>query len=209
MREHPFARLPILKREGTARGLNVDLRRSVASQYGLRNAVPLLQEAHELLSREVLYPPEMRELAQAVGLLIAHSMHHESRDVSGLKPSHAVQYLGIRFLVLDVVVSAFLVLEQELEPAYWDLFADAVSHSTPPPPNRKSVAGRRDVSTRRVLALSRAIQTLKKGKRPEPRELIQLKRMLFCWKSSPRYFKSKAFDPWRHDDGCDGDEIGD
>ncbi|CDJ46024.1 hypothetical protein EBH_0010600 [Eimeria brunetti] len=197
---HPFARLPALSVMKVPAGISVDMKRAVESGGGMRNPEALLEKAHSLLSRELLYPGHMAELAHVAGMLLAHAMHHQSRDLSKQKLSRAVKQLGIRFLVLDAAVSAFVVLDQEPDAARWKVITNAINHAFPPLPVRPAHTGRPNVNYYRARDLSRAIQMLKTGQRPDSAQLIRLKRMLFCLPSSPAYFKRRVFDGWRLDD---------
>ncbi|CDI85177.1 hypothetical protein EPH_0014540 [Eimeria praecox] len=128
---HPFVRLPRFA-EGTSRpSCRVDFKRAVACDSSMLNAVGALQRAYELLSRERLGPREVEELAQLAELLIAHGMHHHHSDISGTKPAYAVVRMGLRFLLLNTVVSILTVLGQTPEPDYWKLFTDSINHAVP------------------------------------------------------------------------------
>ncbi|CDI83030.1 hypothetical protein EPH_0055890 [Eimeria praecox] len=222
--EHPFVRLPRLA-EGTGPpAFWVDFWRAVIRRSGMLYPVVALQKAHELLSRERLGAGEVEELAQLAGILIAHGIHHQRYDLSNAKPAYAVTRLGLRFLVLDAVVSILTVLGQIPENAYWQPFTNAISHTAPVPAHRRTFVGREHFASYRCQELSWAIQVLKMGKRPDPEDLLRIKRMLFCLPilkmgkrpdpedllrikrmlfclpNSPKYFKGRDFDPWRMDD---------
>ncbi|CDJ36381.1 uncharacterized protein EMH_0082650 [Eimeria mitis] len=114
----------------------------------------------------------------------------------------AVVRLGIRFLVLDAIVSIFSVLEQTPEEKHWKLVADAVSHAVPDAIQKSNVLELTNFSLSLCQKLSSAIQILKTGRRPVAAELIRIKQMLFCSPLSPRRFRNNDFDAWRRQ--CDG-----
>ncbi|CDI75312.1 hypothetical protein EPH_0004950 [Eimeria praecox] len=200
MRGHPFVRLPLRTVKGTTACSLVNLRRAVTTHPGRRDVVPLLQRAHELLSGQALTVGEMRELAHVTGSLIEHAVNHQHRDMSRLKTSRAIVRLGIRFLLLDVVVSSFIVLGQTPDPVLWKAFTDAISHAAPQMNRGRSSRGRQTFAYCLCQELSRQIQILKTGRRPDPAAMVRAKRLLFCSASSPKRFQKKDFDPWREDD---------
>ena len=200
IKEHPFVRLPKPAVEEIPPSILVDFKQAVASRCGVKNPVPLLQRAHELLSRRFLSLTHLHELAQLARALIAHAMHHGGFDMSGTRCSYAVQRLGLRFLLLDVVVSTLIVLRQTPDPEDWDLFTNSISHDAPPLVQQQTNVGRPNFSINRAQQLSMAIRTLKTGRRPQPAELLHIKRMLFCLRTSPRNFRTNDFNAWRADD---------
>ncbi|CDI75313.1 hypothetical protein EPH_0004960 [Eimeria praecox] len=200
IREHPFVRLPRRIVERTPDSILIDMRSAVSRWPGRRDAVPLLQEARELLSRRILYFPGMRDLAHVSKYLIEHAVNHEHHDLSVFQASRAVERLGIRFLLLDVVVSTFIVLGQTPDSDSWKVFTDAISHAAPPLVARRSNGGQRVFYSCLSQELSRAIQILKTGRRPLAEDLLRIKRMLFCLACSPTRFQRRAFDRWREDD---------
>ncbi|CDJ60991.1 hypothetical protein EMWEY_00036910, partial [Eimeria maxima] len=206
IREHPFVRLP-RRAEDTFWGpICVDFEQALSSTSGLRNPIPLLHKARALLLKGVLSRQEMRELRQITQNLMEHAVHYQNQNVEGFRGSYAVERLGVRFMVLDVVVSTLIVLDQTPKPEDWQAFVSTISHDVAPLADRRSRAGRPNLSATRALELSRAIQTLKRGVRPEPRDLLRIKRMLLCLPTSPRNFQTAEFDPWREQD-CNFTEV--
>ncbi|CDJ29804.1 uncharacterized protein EMH_0052850 [Eimeria mitis] len=176
------------------------MRRAVDGRSCVGSTVPLLRQARELLSQSCLSPTQMKSLARVTEMLIDYAVTRLHSSLSGYQPSRAVERLGIRFLLLDVVVSTLTVLGQKPDPGPWKIFTDAIGHGAPLTGTGRLRRGRPNISVIRARELSRAIQILKTGKRPEPSDLVQIKRMLFCWTSSPTYFRRGEFDPWREDD---------
>ncbi|CDJ36568.1 uncharacterized protein EMH_0090650 [Eimeria mitis] len=194
MYDHPFVSLPQRLVSPTPASCRVDLRRAVTAYPGRRDVVTLLQMAYDLLSRRALCLDELKELALVAGALVEHGMNHQSVDLTHHQASRALERLGLRFLLMDAVVSTFIVLGQDPEPGDWKLFTDTISHAAP-----TGYFGESRVTAAYTLAreLSAAIKTLKGGKRPAPADLFHLKRMLFCSPSSPARFRRPDFDRWR------------
>ncbi|CDJ52212.1 hypothetical protein, conserved [Eimeria brunetti] len=203
--EHPFARLPRRTADCSTSPMVVDVRYAMTRPRGVRRVVPLLQQAYELLSQETLSPADMRVLVRITTALITYAMHYEQRDQSKRKTFRAIERLGIRFLLLDTLVSAFIVLGQKPEPEYWKLITDGISHSPPHSKFGDSFFERSNFLLSLCEELSNAIQMLKTGKRPNPGELVRIKRMLFCSTLSPAYFKGDDFAVWRKGGNCDVD----
>ncbi|CDJ54150.1 hypothetical protein, conserved [Eimeria brunetti] len=204
--EHPFVHLPRPAVSTIPATLFVDLRSAASSRRSTRYIVPLLQEAHDLLSLRVLSLTQLRKLARAASSLVEHAMNHQHQDLSKHATSRAVERLALRFLSLDVVVSTFIVLGQTPDRGLWRTFTDAISHSAPPLTVRGSKEGRYTFFSILGQELSGAIQLLKTGRRPSPGKLIKIKRMLFCSVESPMRLKTPDFDRWRKDDCSNNDE---
>ncbi|CDI85898.1 hypothetical protein, conserved [Eimeria praecox] len=202
--EHPFVHLPRRIVEQPPSGFLVDMKRAV-KMPGKRHAVPLLRKAHDLLLMRFLAPSHMKELAEVTEELIRHGMLYQQLDLSQHLTCRALDRLGIRFLLLDSVVSAFMVLGQEPSYEYWKVFTEAISHAVPPPTVRGNCEGRSFFYTVLAQQLSWAIQVLKTGRRPAPEHLLRIKRMLFCSRFSPDRMKTPDFLPWRKDDCSDTD----
>ncbi|CDJ58312.1 hypothetical protein EMWEY_00015020 [Eimeria maxima] len=199
--EHPYVHLPLRIVEKTPTAILANLKCALVFRPCRRDVVPLLQKAHDLLSRRFLELSQMRDLARVARKLMRNAAKHQHQDMSKQPPSTAVERLGLRFLMLDVVVSTFIVLGYDADPGVWKTVTDAISHAAPP----LALRGRKKeelqtFNTALGQELSKAIQTLKTGSRPDPACLLYIKRMLFCSPEAPRRFKAPDFDRWRKDD---------
>ncbi|CDI84123.1 hypothetical protein EAH_00048800 [Eimeria acervulina] len=206
MREHPFVRLPKQLLVNSPGSIVVNFEDAVNSTRASRHALPLLLKARWLLSKHVLFSVHLKELVEVVEELIGNAAHYHAQDVSHHQTYRAVGRLGMRFLVLDVIVSTLLILGQKVDPGRWQRFTNAIRHAAPQPPQTANFSKRAHFYLSLAKELSRAIQILKTGKRPAPSELLLIKRMLFCSSFSPSRFKGRDFDPWRQDNigGADG-----
>ncbi|CDJ36258.1 uncharacterized protein EMH_0072410 [Eimeria mitis] len=140
------------------------------------------------------------ELARVTAGMIEYAVNHHRLDLTHFQPSRALDRMGMRFLLMDAVVSAFIVLGQTPRARDWKIFTDSIGHGHP----AGYFLGRRPgrVTSGSFLGrdLSRAIQMLKAGIRPAPADLVNLKRALICSPSSPARFRKPDFDRWREDD---------
>ncbi|CDJ51154.1 hypothetical protein EBH_0039730 [Eimeria brunetti] len=197
---HPFLHLPKRIVRTTPASYLVDLRRAVTTRPGRRDLVLLLQKAHDLLARQILYFNDIMELRRVAEGLIEHAVNHQFHDVSKQRVGRAVERLGLRFLLMDAVVCTFIVLGQKAEAKYWRMFTRAINHAPPLLPFLGSYVRQPTFAFSLSQELSSAIQTLKKGRRPKAADLLQIKRRLFCMASSPARFKKPDFERWRQDD---------
>ncbi|CDJ60992.1 hypothetical protein, conserved [Eimeria maxima] len=202
MREHPFVYLPSPILERTPGPFVLNIKAAISRPPGRRNPVPLLEQVRRLFANRVLDLQQMKELRDIGQLLVGHAYYHQQDDLSNHQTYRMVHRLGIRFLVLDAVVSICIVLRQTPAADDWKAFVGAISHSPPPPTPRGMALCRSSFFTCLVNELSMAIQTLKTGRRPSPSDLVRIKRMLFCSEYSPPRLKEEDFDGWRKDDGC-------
>ncbi|CDJ52211.1 hypothetical protein EBH_0047820 [Eimeria brunetti] len=205
--QHPYVRLPRQIERDCLNSALVDFRRKTPRPQGIRCAVPLLQEAHELLSHRDLSLTQVKQLLQVTSELMEHGAQYQSQDVSRHPTFRAVERLGTRFLLLDTVVSAFLVIGRRAADQDWRRVVDRIDDKAPPRPKRGNLSARGSFSFSLCQDLSNAIRTLKTGRRPDPAEIVRIKRMLFCLPFSPAHFKGKDFDPWRNDDNSGIDRL--
>ncbi|CDJ58311.1 hypothetical protein EMWEY_00015010 [Eimeria maxima] len=209
LEKHPYARLPTRVVENVPLEFQVNLERAVTRTRRRRHPIHLLRKAHNLLLLQCLFPMQLKELAETAENLIAHSMEYQSVDVSGHLTCRAVERLALRFLIMDVVVSTMIVLGQSeglINNEHWNRFTSAVSHAGPPPIMRY-YPGRPQFFSGLAQQLTCAIQTLKTGIRPSAKELVKLKRKLFCLELSPVRLQTEDFEPWRQDDACRADGL--
>ncbi|CDI85899.1 hypothetical protein EPH_0017450 [Eimeria praecox] len=200
LREHPFVALPKRVDLGARDRISINFRRALCGAISQTGIVELLQKAHDLLSKESLLPTELKELAETAEELIQYAMRFHYQGQSRRQTYRAVLQLGTRFLLLDAVVSTLLILEQTPDPAVWESFTESVGDTAPKPDEKVNYTTRAKFSYSLAQDLNRAIQVLKKGRRPGPGELIRIKRLLFCSMYSPAHFKEKQYDRWRQDD---------
>lgn len=205
-REHPYVRLPKAVVGKNTKSLHIDLKTAVTIHYGRRDVIPLLVRSHELLCRKFLIPGQLMELGFIVKDLIAHAVRYQHYNLHEHATVRAAERLGLRFLLMDTVVSYMMIVGQTPDPVYWKMFTDSVGHVAPPVTTWGN-AGKASPSSFLGQELSRAIQMLKRGERPLPAHMLKLKRLLFCWEHSPMLFRKEDFDPWRRDDldSTDGD----
>ncbi|CDJ51152.1 hypothetical protein EBH_0039710 [Eimeria brunetti] len=197
---HPYVRLPMRRPDAPPSPYLVDMRLALRGWHYRRNPLLMLRKVHDLLSRKALVVAEMRTLARAATVLIAHSIRHQHYDLSRHSSSRAMERLGLRFLILDSVVSSLISLGQSREGPYWDAFTRSVSHTFPRKVTVGRNPGRTVIYSCWAQEISLAIQKLKTGERPPPADLIKIKRMLFSSDCSPPFFRRPEFEPWREDD---------
>ncbi|CDI84125.1 hypothetical protein, conserved [Eimeria acervulina] len=197
---HPFVRLPRRMVEQSHPNFQIDFKRAVTIVPPPRYAMPLLHKAHDLLSLQRLFPHQMKQLVTVAEELVAHAMRYHRQDLSAHINCRAVERLGVRFLLLDCVVSACIVLGQEAKGEHWEVFTKSISHAVPLWTPRGKLTPRQASNLSLVMDLSSGIQILKTGRRPTPASLVKVKRMLFCSTFSPLRMVSGDFEPWQRDD---------
>ncbi|CDJ58310.1 hypothetical protein EMWEY_00015000 [Eimeria maxima] len=200
-RKRPFVSLPKRIKDTSSDSISVEFERAVTSRRIPCSAWASLHKAHKLLSQEVLVDTHMMELAQIAEDLVGNAMHFQGQDLSQHQTYRAVERLAIRFMLLDVVVSTLMILEQKPDPGQWKRFAEAISDAAPDPATTANYTQRALFSLSLAQELGRGIRILKTGKRPHPDELVKIRRMLFCSPLSPARFRERDFDHWRLEDG--------
>lgn len=154
-----------------------------------------------LLGKEELSERDANELVAAAERAVCHLFHFHQSPVLKLGASQAAMVLARRYLMLDAVVSIMHVVGPAMVAhQWWPELAAALpttlhfgyTHS----PYRRTRA-LEELATR----LSTAVELLKKCIRPSPQETVELKRELFCKKTSPQCFMGLQWEAWRLDDG--------
>ncbi|CDJ58314.1 hypothetical protein EMWEY_00015040 [Eimeria maxima] len=196
---HPFVRLPRRLMYNTPRSLMVDINTALCRQ-ARRDVGDFITRAHHLLSKSVLTPHEMGDLASVAEELITHAYFRQCCDLTYHSSTRSFDRLGLRFVILDIIVSTFIVLGQTPDPNAWRAFTEKVSHKPPPIPTLVGAIRHYHFYGSWAHRISLAIQKLKRLERPDPLELVNIKRVLFCANVSPLIFKRPEFDAYREDD---------
>lgn len=117
------------------------------------------------------------------------------------QPALAAAALGQAFLAFDYIVSAIQLFGDAMQlPLWWEKFISvfptdySIECSTAN--HRKRVLFNTYISKRLLDVLN----IYKTGTRPGIKEVVELKRLLFCFPNSPKPFRASQCNPWREDD---------
>ncbi|CDJ62922.1 hypothetical protein, conserved [Eimeria necatrix] len=193
-RFHPFCRLPLVDSNGITREFMPEI--AVGSSATVR-PLPLLSKAFELFAKAFLPAEELDVVSYITERLIAHAVECQTRDLRGLPLHRAVEILGVRFLIFDVIVSALDLLGHRPEGSWWEKLSSSVPHLYDEVPGSIRLAAKTKVQNLFRQQLSAALKYLKSGTRPSCAALINLKQFLTCSPYAPPFFKHRSFDPWR------------
>ena len=194
---HVYFRLPLLYPQIVLRQF------CAAAAFSLHSVpsdpAPLLEQARRILRRPLINPESLEVLTTITEKLVSHAIVYQSMPVTHCTLLRALGALGVRFMILDAVLCVITLTGEQLPSAWFQHFASLVPDDTPPRP-RKTPSNKQTRFRLELLdALSRALRTLKEGKRPCAREIVMLKKMLFCSPLSHRHFLSAPYDGWRLD----------
>ncbi|CDJ32518.1 uncharacterized protein EMH_0045360 [Eimeria mitis] len=195
---HPYVRLPVLADEVVVGQLDVkslfDLRRGKMQSYFF------LLTLRKLFAQRILGQGDVNTLITAIEGLIGASWHHAQRRRRSIRPLFTAEAFGKYLLAFDAIVCAIQLLGESMKvPLWWDRFVGAFSLSLPPPPKN----GQADAANRMLVERLRDALTIYiTRRRPELREVITLKKALFCTPDAPWHFKGRRWDPWRDDGNC-------
>ncbi|CDJ43127.1 hypothetical protein, conserved [Eimeria tenella] len=194
LRFHPFCRLPLVDSNGITREFMPEI---AVGSSATDKPLPLLSKACELLAKAFLSPEELDAVSYIAERLIAHAVECQTRDLRGLPSHRAIQILGVRFLIFDIIVSAVDLLGQRPEGSWWEKLSNSVPHFYGERPRGLRVSKRSKVLNLVAQQLSAALKCLKSGIRPSCTVLISLKQFLTCSPYAPPFFKQSSFDSWR------------
>ncbi|KAL8441715.1 hypothetical protein Emag_006934 [Eimeria magna] len=193
--EHAFSRLPRVPHDEPSDYKNFFSSKRASSEDVTTVKAPKLQKISALLRLEALSPSHMRILACAAEHLVSHLTNNENRRLKD-SPVRAAAILGLRFLMLDMTVSILQLLEVPRSGPWWDKMVSRIERA-----HISTFTKWQDklpsFNFKLVTRLTLAIQILKSGHRPDPKDLVHLKRCLFCCKFSPLRFLKPGWNPWR------------
>ncbi|CDJ37552.1 hypothetical protein, conserved [Eimeria tenella] len=195
---HPFYKLPEV-----APGIKVR-RFSPSEAFSRSNLLPQvstpLESIRSWFRMDVLDETGANRLVVEAERVVCNLYFIQQKPVPSTTASRAVLVLGQRYLMLDALVSTIQVLGPTMNASRWwpklvGAIPTEILHRNFPSPFERT----RYYETL-ALRLIKAIELLKKGVRLEAWDTVELKRELFCKKTSPRWFKTFRWDSWRTDD---------
>ncbi|KAL8444434.1 hypothetical protein Emag_005529 [Eimeria magna] len=194
---HPFVRLPPLQPGVESPQLSLELIKQ--ADFAPHKHCFILRTMRELFLKPELDRTDALTLVCLAQDLARYAYAGLSRDVSGLKPNRAAEYLARRFMVVWSLYAAAQTLHHDWPNLpWWQAIADNVSTRYSPLEKRRTL--KPESNNCLVLDLINALEKLKSGI-PVPEDVvIDLKRRIFCSPDSPSRFKTAWWDPWRDDD---------
>lgn len=194
--DHPFSRLPGLNPGGVPKKFD-----PVRALYpGIASSQPgrLLVNIRELFAKASLSQQEADMLVEKTERLVAHCHYHQKAQASRTDSRRAADLLATRFLLLEAIVSAFIITGQHPSASWWRHFVAGVPHEVFLVQSERLVYFK---SRHKLLAtaLSRGLAALKKGIRPNDKDVFKYKYMIFCLPRNSEVFNRPLYSPWRSD----------
>ena len=194
---HPFVRLPILGDGVVIRRIKVE---NLFNPHRMK--VPLylvLLKLKKLFSQAILNQEDVNALVTATEHLISTAWRQALKGPRKNRPVCAAEAFGYYFLTFDALVCVFQLLGNNMElHLWWGKFIAAFNHD--PSSFMRPIGSRAGgVHRRLVQRICAVLEVYKAAKRPAPKEVIELKNMLFGSPSAPGDFKDRKWDPWRKD----------
>ncbi|KAL8441585.1 hypothetical protein Emag_007051 [Eimeria magna] len=197
--EHAFSRLPRVHCTGpSACSSGFSANRAIKKKSVRRVKAPWLRKLSTLLAQDQLSSRDLREVGMIAERLVSHLNFNEGTEPEAY-PSYAVETLGLRFLLLDLTVSALHLLGVPCTGEWWEGMVSRIPDEYTYP-FTKWDAPLPTFNFSLMIRLTAAIRVLKGGHRPDPKVVVHLKRCLFCSRDSPLRFLRPAWDCWREND---------
>ncbi|KAL8446460.1 hypothetical protein Emed_004914 [Eimeria media] len=194
--EHAFSRLPQVPGGDTsAYSTFFSPERALRKKITRKVTVSWFQKLSALLARKELSRSDLRQMGMLVERFVTHLHLHESAEIHHF-PSFAVETLGLRFLIMDMIVSSLQLLGVSLSDPWWAQLVSRIPDEYTRP-FMKWDSPLPVFNYNLMVRLTQAIRILKGGQRPPPALLVHLKRCLFCSRSSPLRFTKPSWDSWR------------
>ncbi|CDJ43106.1 hypothetical protein, conserved [Eimeria tenella] len=195
---HPFARLPVL-------GPNILVRKFQPEGLFSRMWTNVSMwthylTLHRLFAKSVLNQEDADTLIRTVEALVDATWIQMQYRTMPIRPSLAVAALGQAFLAFDYIVCTVQLLGDAMQlPLWWEKFIGAFDIYYDHRRGRKRQL-RPGLNVKLAHRLLNALNIYKTGTRPGIKEVVELKRLLFCFPNSPKPFRASQCNPWREDD---------
>lgn len=198
LESHPYYRLP-LGHSGAELPV-FDYVAACAAPSETARLSEMLRVMRPLLAKEILNEEEMKALYNCANPLVACSSKWSSSDFSNLTAYGALTLLPYRLLVADAVWVICKILGPSVmkQDAWWDIFMErlAAPHHLEAYRVRPSSSHQRSL----VQKFLQALDTYRKGQRPEASLLVELKQKIFLMPCIYTKFQQPVWQAWRDDD---------
>lgn len=195
---HAYVRLP--KLQPGVIPMRLDLRRAFTSGHTSARPLTTMRIVRELLLKESLNQTDANMLVCLLETLVAHCDQHQRMAPNPKDIRRMADVFGTRFILLEMIIAGIQVTQQDFNLSEWRYFVSTIPHDMSGcPQGRIGGVPRKSLYGGLARALSRALEILKKGQRPDNNVLYGLKYALFCISSIPTRFHSSIYDVWKED----------
>ncbi|KAL8426958.1 hypothetical protein Efla_004511 [Eimeria flavescens] len=198
---HPYVRLPEVDHQLIPRDFNPEA--PLAARFKAPYITMPLLTIRTLFLKPSLTGEEIGHVLRAAESLVNIWKRRKISPRALVHPVRTVERLSFDFLVLDALVSTRILLRERMRaPDWWPALVKTIQtdFTFPVERRRPRLPPRIEANLNRVKLLSNAVKVYKTGVRPDKKDIIKLKRMIFHPRTSPPPFKRETFDPWRWDD---------
>lgn len=197
-RDHPFYKTPTLQQGVTWRPFSLDVAR--ACNPRVHSIDFNLRYMRTLLLQDAIQQNEMKGFINKMEVIAGYLLEFHCKSVLSATPRDAARHLGVRYLILDTLYAATEVLGKPGNAnSWWAELVKNIPCEVAEYDCERSLGPQFLANVKTARELSVALQKLKLGVRPSSLETVRLKRMLFCEDTSPPFFRSRNWDPWRQD----------
>ncbi|KAL8452010.1 hypothetical protein Emed_001551 [Eimeria media] len=197
---HRYVRLPKVRPGAIKRTLMVHAAGPGPRFLSRGSSYDMLATMRGLFAKSELDEKDVEELLQTLEKMINFVHKRISPNVGARRYGELVGRLGNYFLILDSVVNACKVLgPAAVVEQWWDEFASCFTTDYEGMETKTlRTTDSTEFNRKAVFKLQEILRILKTGKRPPARDVIEMKRMLFCCERT--VFSDPKWKPWRMDD---------
>ncbi|CDI75087.1 hypothetical protein, conserved [Eimeria praecox] len=206
--DHPFFHLPKPPQDAATRPFTAEF--AFSGKLLQNSPMPMYLTMRELFSKQSLSEKEVDRILRSCELLVNYAIHRLTPALPRRTPFLVCRRLASLFMLFDYVVCTAQLVGAKMETErWWPRFVSFFRmDSSLLSPTRSSRLGSEllvDLAYRLIAAL----EIYRKGARPPPMEVIQLKRLIFSHLRSYSQFEHPSWNYWVLDDqefmeGCDG-----
>ncbi|CDJ51479.1 hypothetical protein EBH_0000820 [Eimeria brunetti] len=194
---HPFVRLPTVKPEDVLRCFRPEC--ALTEDFKILTPMYSYTELRVLFAKPTLNAEEVEKLIFEAENLANYAKDKLTRPANKRKPSFLFKKLSSLFMLFDHLVCARKILgDKMLAHRWWDEFASKFETEFRLPSSASMEKTR--LLNRHVNRLSVALSIYKKGDRPPPAEVIELKRLILTQQCKGSQLTHPLWKLWLKDD---------
>ena len=194
--QHAYYRLPTVQ---PGPPLNpFDAPRALAKFAAAQSLPCILLGIRQLLIKRELTGGDAETLMLLAYDLVAYASNWLAREFSGSSTGELVEYVARQFLVADHLVSICELLGPEMNTSQW--WGPFMNEVLKPPRIRPMPKAENEYWAFFIDRVLAALDVYRAGRRAPPKEVVEIKRQIFCDPQTPRTFRRGIWNNWREDD---------
>ncbi|KAL8447597.1 hypothetical protein Emed_004278 [Eimeria media] len=195
---HPFYHIPVVP-PSVLEGLQQRSHQHLVAGVDLWGLINL---ARDLLAQQSLSLPDATLLHGCSEALLKHAMTRLTKPVSSMSATLIAYALSVRFLIADTLWCACETLGDIMDKEEW--WSRLMENMLTTSDSWSLKAFEQKQGSKKTIRLTVRILNIvhmyKAGERPSPKDVVQIKQLMFCGGKLLPAFRQKLWDSWRQAD---------